>query len=225
MTSSSPPIYKPHKCPNLINNFLVITFSLTEFFLCWGIKDWSSSECPQNATQRFHLQVLSKYLLRNAWVMEASGNFIIFCLVESGTFIPDVWCWFYHYFNFGKFPCNAYETFQNMCSIWVFPPVTQSTACVLSCFSPTWLFATPWTVAQSGLLCPWDFPGKNTGVGCHFLLQGIFPTQRSNPHLFCLLRWQENSLPLAPPGKPYPKHCHKQKHASVLRAVILKKWV
>ena len=30
-------------------------------------------------------------------------------------------------------------------------------------------------------LCPWDFPRKNTGVGCHFLLQGIFPTQGSNP--------------------------------------------
>ena len=30
------------------------------------------------------------------------------------------------------------------------------------------------------LLCPWDSPGKNTGVGCHSLLQGIFPTQRSN---------------------------------------------
>ena len=30
---------------------------------------------------------------------------------------------------------------------------------------------------------PWDFPGKNTGVGCRFLLQGIFPTQGSNPGL------------------------------------------
>ena len=30
------------------------------------------------------------------------------------------------------------------------------------------------------LLRPWDFPGKSTGVGCHFLLQGIFPTQESN---------------------------------------------
>ena len=28
------------------------------------------------------------------------------------------------------------------------------------------------------LLCPWDFPGKTTGMGCHFLLQGIFLTQR-----------------------------------------------
>ena len=33
------------------------------------------------------------------------------------------------------------------------------------------------------LLCPWDFPSKDTGVGCHFLLQGIFPTQGSNPGL------------------------------------------
>ena len=32
-------------------------------------------------------------------------------------------------------------------------------------------------------LCPWDFPGKPE-VGCHFLLQGIFPTQVSNPCLF-----------------------------------------
>ena len=33
----------------------------------------------------------------------------------------------------------------------------------------------------------WDFSGKNTGVDCHFLLQGIFPTQESNPHFLCLL--------------------------------------
>ena len=32
-------------------------------------------------------------------------------------------------------------------------------------------------------LCPWDFPGENTGVGCHFLLKVIFPTQGLNPHL------------------------------------------
>ena len=35
------------------------------------------------------------------------------------------------------------------------------------------------------LLHPWDFPGKNTGVGCHFLLQEIFPTQGLNPGLPC----------------------------------------
>ena len=35
-----------------------------------------------------------------------------------------------------------------------------------------------------------DSPGKNTGVGCHALLQGIFPTQRQNPRLLHLLHWQ-----------------------------------
>ena len=48
------------------------------------------------------------------------------------------------------------------------------------------------------ILSPWKFPGKNIGVGCHFLLQGIFLTQRSNPHLLCLLHWQADCLPLAP---------------------------
>ena len=41
-------------------------------------------------------------------------------------------------------------------------------------------------------LCPWDSPGNNTGVGFCSLLQGIFPTQRSNTHL---LHWQVDSLP------------------------------
>ena len=40
------------------------------------------------------------------------------------------------------------------------------------------------------LLCPWDSEGKNNGVGCHALLQGILPTQELNPHLLSLLHWQ-----------------------------------
>ena len=52
------------------------------------------------------------------------------------------------------------------------------------------------------LLCPWNSLGKITGVDCHFLLQGIFPTQGSNPPLLSLLHWLAGSLPLAPPGKP-----------------------
>ena len=52
------------------------------------------------------------------------------------------------------------------------------------------------------LLRPWNFPGKNTGIGYHSLLQWIFPTQGLIPKLLYLLHWQVNSLPLAPPGKP-----------------------
>ena len=56
----------------------------------------------------------------------------------------------------------------------------------------------PMDYSRTRLLCPWDSPGKNTGVGCHFLLQGIFPTQGSNPSLLCLLHGQVGSLPLSP---------------------------
>ena len=52
------------------------------------------------------------------------------------------------------------------------------------------------------LFCPWNSPSQNTGVDCHFLLQGIFPTQGLNPCLQRLLHWQADSLPVAPPGKP-----------------------
>ena len=45
-------------------------------------------------------------------------------------------------------------------------------------------FATLWTILLARILCPWDSPGKNTGVDCFALLQGIFPTQVLNPHLF-----------------------------------------
>ena len=61
---------------------------------------------------------------------------------------------------------------------------------------------TPWTIA-AWLLCPWDSPDKDTRVGCHALLQGIFPTQGLNLCLLCLLHWQACSLPLVPTGKPY----------------------
>ena len=50
------------------------------------------------------------------------------------------------------------------------------------------------------LLCPWDFPSKSTGVGCHFLLQGIFPAQGLNlglPH------WRRTLYPLSHQRSPF----------------------
>ena len=61
------------------------------------------------------------------------------------------------------------------------------------------LFATPWFVAYQAPLSM-GFSSKNTGVGCHFLLQGIFSTQGLNLILLCLLHWEAGSLPLSPPG-------------------------
>ena len=68
---------------------------------------------------------------------------------------------------------------------------------VLSHFSHVWLFVTLRTVACQAPL----------SVGCHALLQMIFPTQESNPCLLCLLHWQAGSLPLVLPGKP--EYCHQ----------------
>ena len=65
----------------------------------------------------------------------------------------------------------------------------------------------PWTAAAR-LLFPWDSPWKNTGVGCHFLLQGIFPSQGSNVCLLCagsLLHFRQ-SLPLSHQGSPWDKY-------------------
>ena len=76
--------------------------------------------------------------------------------------------------------------------------------CVLRC-SVMSKFLQPHGLEPARLLCPWDFPDKNTGVGCHFLFQGIFPTQGSNPRLLCLLHWQAVSLPLSHLGSPCEK--------------------
>ena len=55
----------------------------------------------------------------------------------------------------------------------------------------------PHGLKPTRLLCPWNFPGKNTGVGCHSLLL----TQESNLSLSRLLHWHAGSLPLAPPER------------------------
>ena len=49
----------------------------------------------------------------------------------------------------------------------------------------------PFGLQSTRLLCPSDFSGKNIGVGSHFLLQGLFLTQRLNLHLLCLLHCRQ----------------------------------
>ena len=56
----------------------------------------------------------------------------------------------------------------------------------------------PHRLQPTKLLCPWDFPGEDTGAGCHFLLPGIFLTQGSN-QVSCTGR---RFLTAEPPGKP-----------------------
>ena len=76
---------------------------------------------------------------------------------------------------------------------------SPSPICMRECvLSPTLCDPMDYSLSGSSVH---DSPGKNTPVGCHSLLQGIFPIQRLNLHLLCLLYWQAGSLPLVPSGK------------------------
>ena len=82
----------------------------------------------------------------------------------------------------------------------------QYQLCVLRRLCCVWLFVTSWwAMWPTRLLCPWNFSGKNTGVGCHFLLQRIFRIQGLNP---CLLHFLPCSwfFTAEPRGKPRSTH-------------------
>ena len=71
--------------------------------------------------------------------------------------------------------------------------------CVSVCAQSRPVLCNPMDCKPTKFLYPWDFSGKNTEVGCHFLLRGIFLTQGLNP---CLLHWQARSSPLSHQGSP-----------------------
>ena len=82
------------------------------------------------------------------------------------------------------------------CHSLIIPPMLRAQLCLTLC-DP--MDCTPPGSSVHGIF----FSGKNTRVGCHFLLQGIFLTQGPNLHLLCLLHWQANSLPLSQLGSPH----------------------
>ena len=95
---------------------------------------------------------------------------------------------FHGYFHTIKEPCN------NVC------------VCVCVCVCARAYTCARYVTSRlqpSKLLCPWDSPGKSTGVGCHALLQEIFPTQGLNPCLLGFLHWLVDSLLPVPPVKTF----------------------
>ena len=92
-----------------------------------------------------------------------------------------LWETYGFFFSFSRDGKNKHLKAINIRKMHVWP-VAKS---CLTVYSPT------------RLLCPWTFPGKNTGVGSHFLLQEIFPTEGLNLHLL-----QVGFFPTASPGKP-----------------------
>ena len=90
------------------------------------------------------------------------------------TFLADL--------KYRALPCNKKirETHENS-RFLLFFPASVVVCCLMTQLCPTHL--QPHGLQPTRLLCPCDFPGKNIGVSCHTLLQGIFLTQVSNPRL------------------------------------------
>ena len=104
----------------------------------------------------------------------------------------------------GIFPTQGLNTGLSHCA-WILYQLShrRSTSVFICLLRHSVVSDSVWPdgLQPARLLCPWGSPGKSTAVGCHALLQGVFPTQGSNPHLSHLLPWQAGSLSLAPPGK------------------------
>ena len=127
----------------------------------WGLEAVSPSK------EYFGLFLKQQQQLRNCnlcWICSLDFSFYLIYFVNTNFF----WDVFLNYLS------NV-EKLPNSSSI--------NTVCMLSPFSCVWPFSTPWTVACQAPLSL-DSLGKNTGVGCHALLQGVFPTQEFNRYLF-----------------------------------------
>ena len=107
--------------------------------------------------------------------------------------------------------------------IFFFPCFTFTLVCICANALQSCSTLRPSELPPARSLCPWDSPGKNTGVDCYALLQGIILTQGSNLGLLHLLHWQAGSLPLALSGKPkwVPWTCEIN-HLPVLEAGSLR---
>ena len=108
-------------------------------------------------------------------------------------------------------PANPQTTVVQMLWSWGAPPgsIQRSEYGIWSVYSVVSVTSDslrPRGLQPTRLLCPWGSPGKNTGVGCHAFLQGIFLTQGSNPGLLVSPELQADSLSLSQLGRPTEGH-------------------
>ena len=81
---------------------------------------------------------------------------------------PCLECWEGQSFTFPVLNVFSFpRSWARVYILWLLLLSIGSLKVKVKLLSLAWLFATPWTVACTKLLRPWDFPGKNTGVGCH----------------------------------------------------------
>ena len=144
----------------------------------------------------------------------------MFCLYDyfyaQGFFVPYfLFSQLYHYLLMWLFHCDLYYNGLSEC-VCVCVCVC---VCALSVISDS---LQPHGLQPTKLLCPWNFPGKNTAVYCKFLLQGIFQTQGSNSPLLRLLRWQVGSLPVEATGEThFPARSYNGMSCASFRMFVL----
>ena len=142
-------------------------------------RHWTSRRWSEKITQ----DSLPSYCLRSScW--KAEVYFLRPCRLTGFLSPGEFHCWW---------PLSSHPTVSSTtpCLNWLtegLPPFLPIYVCqVASVMSDSLQIHGP---EPTRLLCPWDSPGKNTGVGGHAFLQGIFPTQGLNLHLLSLLHWQ-----------------------------------
>ena len=108
------------------------------------------------------------------------------CAVLHG--VTKSWTWLSNWTELN------WSTINHFIKDGILPFMLQNCACSVT---KSWSLCDSMDCRPARLLRPWDFPGRNTGVDCHFLLQGIFPIQGLIPCLLCFLHWQVDSLALS----------------------------
>ena len=135
-------------------------------------------ECQWNEPKSWLLNIVTVYLWNCVCML---------WLEEASSFIPFFWGWEYPWRINSQLRIGHRDDSAGLLHLCCCYLVTKL------CLTLLW----PRGLQPAKFLCPEDFLDKNTRVGCHFLLQGIFPTQGWNPHL---LHWPVDSLPLSHMG-------------------------
>ena len=165
-----------HHLPQILYLLLVShTDSLTGF--CLGIFPQSFLAYPFTSFR----SVLKCHFINSAFPYHCSLTSNLKCIPPSLSFLPPLPLFFSSLalvapWHLSSFSPSLPQKYKHIIRVGIF-------FCVCSIVSIVSNSATVWTVAHQTPR-PWDFPGKNTGVGCHVLLQEIFSIQGWN---WCLL--------------------------------------
>ena len=141
-----------------------------------GCSPWGRQELDTTERLHFHFSL--------SCIGEGNGNpFQCSCLGESQGRGSLVGCHLWGHTESDMTEATQQQQQQQCIYINAILPICPSWVFVCLCvlITQACMTAIPWTIAC--LLCPWNAPGKNTRVGSHALLQGIFLTQGSNPGL------------------------------------------